>query len=455
MHATNDHRARLSLAKLRGLPVPGIDAAIADGILSFGDHRKAGAWFIRDAQAGCARRLDGQPWRTQQGDAKALDTSGVRVNGWPVGITRASERDEIIVCEGGPDALAAYAVREALHRAFGIVCLLGSALTIHESALRYFTGKRVRFIAHSDDAGREFAERNTSVLADITKQVSIAILDNLPTVTGTPANDLCDTLAFREPWGVPDEIAALFDFARTSVRVRIIPAQQALFTAPASFPGIVTEEHGANRENRCGQTRTDAGEREREEREITGLHEKARALACRAKKQSRSKRWALAGEVRGFEARIGRVDLATRVAVFETWFAPSQRYLDSAKSRAEHQAEFLADIRRRRVATGETDTLAQAITRARESAMPDIPHTTDAPPKWRLLAAVCRELQSAAGDAAFFLTKRAAMEITGGQHAMDGQRALEALEDHGVVRCVKPGDPRPGGKASRYRYLLP
>jgi hypothetical protein len=446
------------LASLRGLPIAGINAAFADGLLSFGEHRQARAWFIRDESAGCARRLDGKPWRTAEGPAKALDTpgtSGARVVGWPIGILRAKTAQTVIVCEGGPDFIAAYAVRAELRGAFGIVCLLGSALTIHASALAHFSGKCVRFVTHTDDDGLKFAERNAAMLADIAGQVSIVKLDGLLSAKDEPVSDLCDTLASRQPWGVPAEIAELFTFTGTSARVRIIPAQTKLFPSSARVAEIVTEEHRANGEDRCGQTRTDAGDGEREGREIQGLHKKARALACHAQKQSRAKRWALAGEVRGFEARIGRADISIRVAVFETWFALSEPYLDAAKSRAEHRAEFLADIRRRRVATGQTDTLAQAIERARESAKPDIPHASDAPPSWRLLAAVCRELQTAAGNAAFFITKRAAMKIIGGKYPMDGQRALEALENHGVVRCVKPGDAHRGGKASRYRYLLP
>jgi hypothetical protein len=86
--------------------------------------------------------------------------------------------------------------------------------------------------------------------------------------------------------------------------------------------------------------------------------------------------------------------------------------------------------------------------------LPEIPEAPDAEHGWRLLAAVCRELQRAAGHAVFFIATRDAMRIVSGTHPMDGKRSLEALEDFGVIRCLIRGDPFPGGKASRFRYLL-
>src|SRR5437870_1258721 len=78
-----------ALADLRGLPLPGVSAALDDGVLSFGPHYGAPAWFIRDEWAGCARRLDGKPWRMGGSNAKAAHvcgTSGRTLPGWPVGL---------------------------------------------------------------------------------------------------------------------------------------------------------------------------------------------------------------------------------------------------------------------------------------------------------------------------------------------------------------------------------
>lgn len=448
------------LASLRGIPTTGIQAALTAGVLSFAEHRTFHAWFIRDERAGCVRRLDGKPWQTTKGQAKALDTqgtSGLRTIGWPVGILLAESLQTVIVCEGGADLLAAYAVRALLGGNYAIVCLLGSALTIHESALAHFAGKRVRFIAHTDEPGRSFAERNAALLAPITEQVSIADLRRLRTADDTEATDLCDALAFRNPWSVPDEIAGLFDFEKPSPLVRVVAAERNLFRASENGSAFVTEEDRRRTEGR--QTKTDDGERGEREEELRALREKAQSLACTARHQSYRLLFQLAREVRAYELSNSGEDRAARNAAFDAWHSASQPNLDPAETRAYYLARFRRAIRTARVPAGGDETLRLAIERAKTAPLPDIPDAPDAPEEWRLVAAVCRELQRAAGDAFFFITKRAAMELIGGKHPMEGQRVLDALDDLHVIRCVQPGDSRPRKdgeqkKASRYRYLL-
>ena len=444
------------LASLRGLPVFAISAAFGDGALSVGEHDRARAWFVRDEHAGCVRRLDGKPWCKGAEKPKSLDipgTSGVRVNGWPIGILRASQSDEIIVCEGGPDALAAYAVREALRGAFGIVCLLGSGLAIHESARGYFAGKRVRFIAHNDGAGRDLAERNGALLAPIATQVGIANLDGLLTAAGAPANDLCDVLAFRKPWVVPREIVELFDFACTSPRLRTVPAQPSLFGSPAPVAEVVTQEDSRNthREHRITQKMG-----RRENQGVEALHSKARELRSTARGEAYRKLFLLAQAVCG---HFGHRDCKTdplSTAIFETWFEASRPSLDSSESRAHYLARFRAAFRKVRVIPTYRDTLASAEKRAQTVAHPKIPDASDALPGWRLLAAVCRELQRSAGEMPFFIGTRDAARIAmGAPHPQNGSRILEALAEFGVIHCVKKGIAKPGGDASEYRYLRP
>ena len=131
------------LAQLRGLPLAAIQAAAEDGILSFQNYLGQFAWCIRDEQAGCARRLDGEPWEKGNESLKCLDMEGTsgRSNHWPVGVARAIEYSEIIICEGGPDLLAAYAARQELRTNFGIICVFGSELTIRDDKLNAFNGR--------------------------------------------------------------------------------------------------------------------------------------------------------------------------------------------------------------------------------------------------------------------------------------------------------------------------
>ena len=423
-----------------------------DGILSFGGHHKTRAWFIRDERAGSARRLDGKLWHTK---SKVLDTpgtSGLGAIGWPIGILRAKERQTVIVCEGGPDALASYAARVKLRGDFGIVCLLGDGLTIHESAIAYFTGKSVRFMAHANATGREFAERNARVLAGIATQVSIAILDDFLTVEGEAAIDLCDALAYRKPWGVPVDIEELFDFARTSARVRIIAVQPALFAASQSQEGRVTRDD--SRITHGGHTRTQKMEGRNFTQDVQELHLKARELASTARGQSHKRLFALARAVLGFEAHTG--SQVPRDSVFETWFFASKANLDPADTRPQYLARFRGMFRKVRKIPSKGHALIEAEQRARVSTMPDIPGATDFPNGWRFLAAVCRELQRLAGEAPFFIgTRDAARIATGTAHAEIGSRALQDLIEFGVIERVRRGDARPGGKASEFRYLLP
>ena len=446
-----------TLACLRGLPLQGIAAAQSAGVLRFGKHRGVCAWFVEDHHAGCARRLDGKLWTHRSHPAKAdhsPGTTGDSVIGWPIGILRAENHQTVIVCEGGPDALAAFAAREELLGDFGIVCLLGSGLTIHESALTHFTGKHVRFIAHNDEDGRQFALRNAVLLASIAAQISIASLDGLLTAAGAPANDLCDVLAFREPGTLPDEMAELFDFTQTGPRVRILAAEPAPSAASQGQPRLVTQDDSRSTQGLPKSTQMMGG------RNTTGhfqdLHDTARELASTERGQSHTRLFALARAVLGFEARVGFEDRVMRDAVFDTWFSASRPTLDPVEKRPHYLARFRLAFGKVRIVPGQRDALKEAEERAQVAPLPDIPDAPDADLGWRRLAAVCCELQRAAGNAPFFISMRDAARIaTGQRHAETGRRLLEALSVFGVIRCVKRGDARPGGNASEYRYLLP
>lgn len=444
-----------ALATLRGLSLPGILAAKADGVLSFGTHHKLRAWFIKDEYAGSARRLDGKLWRKEA--AKAWDvpgTSGESRSGWPVGILCAKGRETIVVCEGGPDLLGAYSVREELRADFGIVCVLGSGLTIHESARIHFAGKRIRFIAHADTTGFEFAQRNALGLFGVAEHVSIVTLEGLRKLDGVPAIDLCDVLAFRTAGTMTEEIAKLFDFSVNGHRVRSVPTSTAI-AVPSQLSVAVTQDD--SRITQGGHTMTQRmGGKSKHARSIQDLHAKACELAATARGQSRKLLFSLARAVLGFEKSLGYEDRGMRDSVFETWYAASRSQLDPRKKRPDYLARFRVMFRKVRIIPGQRDTLKEAETRARASTWPEIPDAPDASNEWRLLAAVCRELQHLAGSAPFYISTRDAAGISIGQrHAETGRRLLEALTEFGVIKCVKRGQPRPGGDASEFRYLLP
>ena len=84
------------------------------------------------------------------------------------------------------------------------------------------------------------------------------------------------------------------------------------------------------------------------------------------------------------------------------------------------------------------------------------PGVPGAPESWRRLAALHRELARQSANGTYFLSCRDAART---HHCLNKGSAWNinhALASrHGVIEFVRPGDARPGGKASEFRYLLP
>ena len=187
-----------ALAALRGFAVDGLRLAVARGILwTLRDFRGHRAWVVSDASrnAAQARRLDGLPWPTRDGGTvKALSLPGTRA-GWPVGLAAIRPQHEaILFLEGGPDLLAAHVHlwaegREANAAAVG---MLGASAGIESAASPAFAGKRVRIVAHADDAGQEAAKRWATSLHPIAASVDLVTLGTLRRRNGEAVKDLAD-----------------------------------------------------------------------------------------------------------------------------------------------------------------------------------------------------------------------------------------------------------------------
>lgn len=103
----------------------------------------------------------------------------------------------VAICEGGPDLLAAFhfMYAESVERDWTAVCMTGSSLKIDSDALPLFRGKRCRIFAHTDEAGRQAAERWERQLTDAGAQTDIFNLEGIQTTDGGKAcdlNDLCN-----------------------------------------------------------------------------------------------------------------------------------------------------------------------------------------------------------------------------------------------------------------------
>ncbi|MCH8807867.1 MAG: hypothetical protein IH986_17515 [Planctomycetes bacterium] len=96
--------------------------------------------------------------------------------------------------------------------------------------------------------------------------------------------------------------------------------------------------------------------------------------------------------------------------------------------------------------------MAQILKRAKDSVYPKAAERYELP-ALRLLVALCRELQRAAGDAPFYLSCRTAERLLGVNH-MKAWKWLAGLTNDGVLREVeKGGQAGTARRATRYRYV--
>jgi hypothetical protein len=149
-----------TLAELRRLPFfAGLELAAQAGHLRSVEMRDAGetvvAWVLIDASRrnAQARRLDGKPWQGIGAKAKTLPGSEA---GWPIGSAYFGAKPFVMLCEGGPDTLAAWSLAwwHGRHHEVAPCCMAGAGQRIHADALPLFRGKKVILVPHRDDAGR-------------------------------------------------------------------------------------------------------------------------------------------------------------------------------------------------------------------------------------------------------------------------------------------------------------
>jgi hypothetical protein len=199
------------------LSVEGVRLAYERGLLRFGLYRTRLAWFTLDTLRRViqARRLDGLPWAT---GVKAWTLPGSQAV-WPVGIGEARDFNNIALCEGGPDLIAACAFMHVEGRAADVapVTMLGGCARIHADALPLFAGKRVRIFAHLDETGDSAANRWAEQLTDAGAIVDAFSLAGLRRTDGAPVKDLCDLAAIHaDDFEAHRCLWELFNYARTT-----------------------------------------------------------------------------------------------------------------------------------------------------------------------------------------------------------------------------------------------
>lgn len=182
------------IQRVRGWPCfAGLEIAAQRGLL----HRctmidegiSRAAWAITDSarRSVQVRRMDGRLW-TRIG-AKAW-TLGGSIAGWPIGAADIGDKQIVLLCEGGPDFLAAHDLAW-LHRdaaSIAVTCVPGANVSICPDALSFFAGKRVRIFEHADKAGHSAGQRWSAQLRNAGATVDGFTLD-------PPFNDLADLFA--------------------------------------------------------------------------------------------------------------------------------------------------------------------------------------------------------------------------------------------------------------------
>jgi len=175
------------------------------------------AWLLTDSarKSAVGRRLDGRPWDAIGGKkSKTLKGSWGH---WPIGIIEAQACPSIGIVEGTPDFLALFAQALASGVADRVapVCMAGAQMSIPQSVLPRFSGKRIRIFPHDDKAGYAAACRWSKQLYAVDAVVDGYSVDGLVQINGFPVEDLND-LCRIDPESATlnrEALSQLLDFA--------------------------------------------------------------------------------------------------------------------------------------------------------------------------------------------------------------------------------------------------
>jgi hypothetical protein len=194
--------------------------------------------------------------------------------------------------------------------------------------------------------------------------------------------------------------------------------------------------------------------------------EKLKAIAarnaCTERNTERKRFWKLMRDFKAVEKGIGReLEIGELKPGFDEWYRLSP-FIDPKKPRDDYLAEFIAGLRKVRVATGEGDTFnkaLKAVSKLCANELPMIPGVPDAPESWRRIAALHRELSRLCANGTYFLSYRDAAKACQGLTQQTAHNITGVLDRAGVIKIVRKGKAgKPGlngGKAAEFRYLLP
>ena len=217
-------RAMGALAKLRHVSLEGVRLMAARGLLWFAACKNKPSWIVTDGERvnAQARRMDGKQWEGINAKAQTLRGSCAS---WPIGLKESTPYPYVLLCEGGPDLLAAHHFIHTHRRKedTAAVAMLGAGNKIPADALPLFADrnipeacypvqwpepgepvqfpcKHVRIFAHADNPGRTAAKKWAEQLESAGATVDAADFTGLLMADGSPVKDLndCTRLDFKQ-----------------------------------------------------------------------------------------------------------------------------------------------------------------------------------------------------------------------------------------------------------------
>jgi hypothetical protein len=398
--------------------------------------------------------LDGKPFQINGQSVKA--EAETRGDAWHrlIGLddVLANDRREILlVTEGSKDALAAlhFADVEGRLSSVGLVAALGAGVTLCADDVEKFRGRRARIFGDTDTAGQETVTRVGNQLLLAADEVQIFALAGLHRQDGSLVKDLFDLSRINcDDFETNRDLWFVTDLNSKGQRVSVLTKEEEFSFSPSPLPHESPECLGfpVYPVSNC----QDLG------KELEAL---ARRNACIECDTARERRWKVMQDLAAVQKRIGR-ELSTEelLKTFDEWYRSSQPHLDPNKSRDEYLARFLAELGKVRVPTGEGEALKKALKQVSMLSvleLPVLPTVAEAPESWRRLAALHREMARQSANGTYFLSCRDAAKSHQGLNKDSALTINRALDRLSVIKCERVGDPRPGGKASEFRYLLP
>jgi len=436
------------------------------GLLSFEKHRGVTCWRFGDTRNGCFRRLDGRTYdingQCVKAEAETKGESSHRLIGLD-DVIENDRREILLIPEGSKDVLAALHLADAEDtlREVGVVTALGSAVKPTPDDIEKLRGRRIRIFPDVDPAGQNAAARIGEAIATLTAEVQIFDLARLYRDDGERVKDLFDvTRIDYDDFEANRDLWSLTDLDSKGERVKTISTRICFSdfsnTIPSKFlPSPPSPPHGSPESHGFPVYPVSSSlELEKE------LEELAVRNACTERDTARARRWQLARDLIAVERKISRKLTADELMrTFDKWYKASAPSLDPKKSRENYLAAFLAELGKVRVPTGEGESLKRAFERVSAlpiTDLPEIPGMPEAHESWRRVAALHRELARQSANGTYFLSCRDAAKA---HHSLNKDSAWNinhALASRlGVIEFVRVGDPRPGGKASEFRYILP